>query len=50
MQPGEAAEVLGTEARDVLVLSDSPDCLVRYRNLVTDAESLFDGALTAEEF
>jgi hypothetical protein len=43
-------DVTANDVRDVLVLSDSPDCLVRYRNLVTDAESLFEGALTAEEF
>jgi Pectate lyase len=42
--------VTANQVRDVLVLSDSPDCVVRHRNLVTDAESLFEGALTAEEF
>jgi hypothetical protein len=42
--------VTANDVRDVLVLSDSPACLVRYRNLVTDAESLFEGELTAEEF
>lgn len=43
-------DVTANDVRDVLILSDSPDCLVRYRNLVTDAESLFEGELTAEEF
>jgi hypothetical protein len=38
------------QVRDVLIESDSPDCVVRHRNSQTDAESLFEGALTAEEF
>jgi Pectate lyase len=42
--------VTANDVRDVLVLSDSPECVVRYRNLVTDAESLFEGELTAVEF
>jgi pectate lyase C len=42
--------VTANDVRDVLVLSDSPECIVRYRNLVTDAESLFEGELTAVEF
>jgi hypothetical protein len=42
--------VTATNVRDVLILSDSPDCTVRYRDLNTDAESLFEGALTATEF
>jgi hypothetical protein len=42
--------VTATNVRDVLILSDSPDCLVRHHNLVTDAESLFEGALQVEEF
>jgi hypothetical protein len=42
--------VTANDVRDVLVLSDSPDCVVRYRNLNTDAESLFEGELTAIEF
>lgn len=42
--------VTANEVRDVLVLSDSPDCIVRHRNLVTDAESLFEGELQAIEF
>ncbi len=42
--------VTANDVRDVLVLSDSPECVVRYRNLVTDAESLFEGELTAIEF
>lgn len=42
--------VTANDVHDVLVRSDSPDCLVRYHNLVSDAESLFEGELTAEEF
>jgi hypothetical protein len=42
--------VTANDVRDVLVLSDSPDCVVRYRDLDTDAESLFEGELTAIEF
>jgi hypothetical protein len=42
--------VTATQVRDVLVLSDSPDCIVRHRDLNTDAESLFEGALQVEEF
>jgi len=43
-------DVTANRVRDVLVLSDSPECIVRHRNLVTDAESLFEGELQVEEF
>ncbi|HTV25870.1 MAG TPA: pectate lyase [Polyangiaceae bacterium] len=42
--------VTANDVRDVLVRSDSPECLVRHHNLVTDAESLFEGELQVEEF
>jgi hypothetical protein len=37
--------------RDVMILSDSPDCVVRHQNLVaTNSESLFEGECTVSEF
>jgi hypothetical protein len=44
-------DVTVDRVRDVMILSDSPACVVRHQNLVaTNSESLFEGECTVSEF
>jgi hypothetical protein len=39
-----------TDVKDAVVMSDSPQCTVRYHALTTNAETIFDGPMKTQSF